>query len=64
MPPGNALTPVDFTYGSTASGYDGTTLGDLINTMNTAYAGQATAALSASGNLTLTADTTGAANAL
>ncbi len=59
---GNALTPVDFTYGSTASGYDGTTLGDLINTINTAYAGQATAALSASGNLTLTADTTGTAN--
>ncbi|MGO8705139.1 MAG: flagellar hook-basal body complex protein [Candidatus Brocadiia bacterium] len=56
---GNALTPVDFTYGAAN---DGTTLGDLINKINTAYAGQATAALSASGNLTLTADNTGTAS--
>ena len=56
---GNALTPVDFTYGAAN---DGTTLGDLINKINTAYAGQATAALSASGNLTLTADKTGTAS--
>ena len=55
---GNALTPVDFTYGATN---DGTTLGDLISKINTAYAGQATAALDASGNLTLTADKTGTA---
>ena len=56
---GNALTPVDFTYGASN---DGTTLGDLINTINTAYAGQATAALDANGNLTLTADNAGTAD--
>ncbi|MGD1001227.1 MAG: flagellar hook-basal body complex protein [Candidatus Brocadiia bacterium] len=56
---GNALTPVDFTYGAAN---DGTTLGDLINKINTAYAGQATASLDAQGNLKLTADTAGAAS--
>jgi len=58
---GNALTPVDFTYG-TGTGDDGITLGDLINKINTAYSGQATASLDAKGNLTLTADKTGTAS--
>ena len=56
---GNALTPVDFTYGASN---DGTTLGALVTKINTAYAGQATAALDANGNLTLTADNPGTAN--
>ena len=55
---GTTLTPVDFTYGASN---DGTTLGDLIDKINTAYAGQATAALDANGNLTLTADNAGTA---
>jgi len=58
---GTALTPVDFTYGATASGDDGTTLGDLVTKINTAYAGQATASLDAKGNLVLTADAVGTA---
>jgi flagellar hook protein FlgE len=56
---GNALTPVNFTYGAAN---DGTTLGALVTKINAAYAGQATAALDASGNLTLTASTAGAAS--
>ncbi len=59
---GTALTPVTFTYGATADGDDGTTLGDLVNKINTAYSGQATASLDAKGNLILTADNTGTAS--
>ena len=59
---GTTLTPVDFTYGATSDGYDGTTLGDLMTKINTAYTGQATAALDANGNLTLTADNAGTAS--
>jgi flagellar hook protein FlgE len=58
---GTALTPVNFTYGATAGGYDGTTMGDLVAKINTAFNGQATAALDAKGNLTLTADSAGTA---
>jgi flagellar hook protein FlgE len=59
---GTALTPVTFTYGPTTSGDDGTTLGDLVAKINTAFTGQATAALDTNGNLTLTADTPGTAS--
>jgi flagellar hook protein FlgE len=52
---GQAITPATFTYGTT-----GTTMGDLIGTINTAFAGQATASLNSSGNIVLTADQAGA----
>ncbi|TVM00960.1 MAG: hypothetical protein CV087_11785 [Candidatus Brocadia sp. WS118] len=45
-----------FTYGS---GNDGTTVGDLISVINTAFSGDATASLDASGKIVLKADTAG-----
>jgi len=56
---GESITPVTFTYGA---GNDGTTLGDLINVINAAFAGQATCTLDSSGNLVLTADEKGEAS--
>jgi flagellar hook protein FlgE len=48
-----------FTYGAAN---DGTTLGDLITSVNTAWSGDATAAIDASGNITLTSDNPGTAD--
>lgn len=52
---GSALSAT-FTYGS---GDDGTTVGDLISVINTAFSGDATASLDASGKIILKADTAG-----
>lgn len=52
---GSSLTAT-FTYGA---GNDGTTVGDLISVINTAFSGDATASLDASGKIVLKADTAG-----
>jgi flagellar hook protein FlgE len=49
---GSPFTPVVFTYGA---GNDGTTLGDIVNTINSIYGAEATATLDADGRITLTA---------
>jgi len=56
---GAEITPVTFTYGAA---YDGTTLGDLVDAINGAYAGEAVCSIDSSGNLILTADRTGEAS--
>lgn len=55
---GTPLTPVTFTYGAAN---DGTTLGDLVNAINSAYGGEATASIDADGNLIVTASSLGPA---
>ena len=49
---GSAITTAVFTYGA---GNDGTTLGDLRDVVTSAFGGEATCDIDASGNLTLTA---------
>jgi len=56
---GDAITPVTFTYGA---GNDGTTIGDLIDAINSAFSGEATCSLDSDGNLLLTADEQGDAS--
>jgi flagellar hook protein FlgE len=56
---GNTLTPVNFTFGA---GNDGTTLGDLVNAINSAYGGDATASVDADGRIVLTAADVGPAS--
>ena len=55
---GEALPTATFTYGAAN---DGTTMGDLLDSINTMYAGTATASLDADGNLLLSAEETGPA---
>lgn len=53
---GSALTTTYFTYGASN---DGTTVGDLLTVINTAFSGDATASLDASGKIILKSDTAG-----
>ncbi|OOP56971.1 MAG: hypothetical protein AYP45_06000 [Candidatus Brocadia carolinensis] len=53
---GSAIPTTTFTYGASN---DGTTVGDLISIINTAFSGDATASLDASGKIVLKSDTAG-----
>ncbi len=53
---GTAIPTATFTYGSSN---DGTTVGDLLSVINTAFSGDATASLDASGKIVLKANTAG-----
>ncbi|KKO19138.1 MAG: hypothetical protein DCC43_01740 [Candidatus Brocadia sp.] len=53
---GSSIPTTTFTYGLAN---DGTTVGDLISVINTAFSGDATASLDASGKIVLKADTAG-----
>ena len=56
---GSTITSVFFTYGAAN---DGTTLGDLINAVNTAFSGEAVCTIDSDGTLMLSADEEGDAS--